>query len=258
MYRFPSLNLPEGRGAGGVVPVRAELPSRSSGPPDEVLQLQTEVVERNPDRDEEKLRLALLLAAVGKTEEAEKVLAGVRARTNRLVPWLEYFLRRERGNPREAGRLLEGFLEEDRRAEGLAVEVERCTRILRYREFVPAGNDPVKAGGKVLLYVEPRNYTLAREGDKHVLHFRYDWRLYDGRGGERPVPAWQKAPPEVREDRIVLSGPAREFCQSFTLPLPEDLEAGSYRIQVTVEDVAAGRSASGSVLFQVAARGRDR
>lgn len=259
VYRFPAVDLREGAGAGGVVPVRAEPPSRPPDPADEVLRLQKEAAERNPDRDDEKLRLALLLAAAGKTEEAEKALAGVRARTNRLVPWLECFLRRERGDHGEAGRLLEGFLEEDRRAAGFVLErVERCTRILRYREFVPAGNDPVKAGGKVLLYVEPRNFTLAREGDKHVLHLRYDWRLYDGRSVERPVPAWQKAPPEVREDRIALSGPAREFYQSFTLPLPEDLEAGSYRIQVTVEDVATGRRAGGDVSLEVAARGRDR
>jgi len=259
VYRFPAADVREGGGA-GVVPVRADPPP--PGPPepaDDVLRLQKEAAERNPGRDEEKLRLALLLAAAGRTEEAERALAGIRSRTNRIVPWLECFLRRERGDTREAARMLEEFLEEDRRAAGFVLErVERCTRILRYREFVPAGNDPVKAGGKVLLYVEPRNFTLAREGEKYVLHLRYDWRLVDDRSVERPVPAWEKAPPEVREDRVVLNGPAREFYQSFTLPLPEDLEAGSYRIQVTVVDVATGRSAGGAVPLNVAGRGRDR
>lgn len=252
VYRFPAAESLSDR---GTVPVRANPPP--APPADAVLQLQKEMAERNPEREHEKLRLALLLAASGDVEEADRVLSGVRDRSNRMIPWLEYFLRRERGDRRGAERLLETFLEEERRTAGLALErIERCSRVLRFREFIPAGDEPVRPGGKVLLYVEPRNFTLSREGEKYLLHLRYDWKLYDDRSVERPVPSWEKAPPEVREDRILLSGPVTEFYQSFTLPLPGDLPAGSYRILVSVQDVPGGKTATGAVSFTVSAQGR--
>jgi len=247
------------KGGGGAVPVRAEAPPKPGPPSDEVLRLQREAVERDPSRDDEKLRLALLLAAAGKLEEAEKALSGIRARANRIIPALEFFLRRELGDHREAGRLLGQFVEEGKRVTGFVIErAELCSRVRRFREYVPAESDRVKPGGKVILYVEPRNFALSREGDKHILHLRYEWKLFDDRSVEQPVPAWEGAAPSDREDRILLNGPVEEFYQIFTLPLPEVLAAGPYRIKVTVTDVPSGKSDRVYVPIHVTGREKER
>jgi hypothetical protein len=188
------------------------------------------------------VKLALLQAAAGNVEAAEKTLSGLRARSNPIVPYLEFFLRRQLGDHKEAGRLLGQFVQEDRRVTGFVIErAELCSRIRRFREYTLAENDRVKPGGTVLIYLEPRNFTLGKEQDRHVLHLRYEWKLYDDRSVEVPVPAWEKAPPGDREDRIVLNGPAEEFYQYFKLPLPAGLAPGPYRIKVSATDVTSGK-----------------
>jgi hypothetical protein len=256
VYRFPE----EGTGIkGGAVPARAEAPPKPAPGPDDLLRLQKEAVERDPSRDDERVKLALLQAAAGNAEEAEKTLSGLRARSHRIVPYLEFFLRRQLGDHKEAGRLLAQFLQEDRRVTGFVIErAELCSRIRRFREYVPAENDRVKAGGTVLIYLEPRNFTLGKEQDKHILHLRYEWKLYDDRSVEVPVPAWEKAPPGDREDRIVLNGPTEEFYQTFKLPLPPGLAAGPYRIKISATDVTSGQNDRIYVPITVAGPEKDR
>src|SRR6185369_3468229 len=59
----------------GVVQTKAELPLRKEPTFEDVLKLQKEIVARQPASDEEKLRLALLHAAAGNLEEAERVVS---------------------------------------------------------------------------------------------------------------------------------------------------------------------------------------
>lgn len=238
------------------VPVRAEVPPREPSF-EELLKLQKEIAARRPGSDEEKLRLALLYASAGREEEADRVLSSLSSRAHPLVAYLEFFLRRRLGDHKEAGRLLERFNEEDRRATGFVIErVELCSRIRRFRDYVAAESDRVIPGGTILLYVEPRNFTLQREGDRHILHLKYDWKLYDDRAAELPVPAWERASAEEREDRVATHGPVTEFYQSFKLPLPANLAAGHYRVKVTVTDVPSGRSDRVYVPLTVAAAER--
>ena len=117
-----------------------------------------------------------------------------------------------------------------------------CTQIRRFRDYTAAESDRVKPGGVILLYVEPRNFALQREKDKHILHLKYEWKLYDDRSTELQVQAWEQASPEEREDRLTLNGPVTEFYQSFKLQLPPNLAMGRYRVRVTVTDAHSGRS----------------
>jgi hypothetical protein len=156
---------------------------------------------------------------------------------------VEFFLRRELGDHKEASKLLARLEEEERRATGFVIDrAELCQRIRRFRDYTPVESDRVAPGGVVLLYVEPRNFALQRGGDKAILHLRYDWKLYDDRSAEVPVRAWERATAEEREDRLTLNGPVNEFYQSFKLPLPANLAMGHYRIKVTVTDAHTGKS----------------
>jgi hypothetical protein len=245
VYRIPGAEAAEPgaiKGASGVVPVKLEGTRRDPGY-DELLRLQKEILGRNPSSDDEKLRLALLYASAGKLEEAEQSLSTVKSRANKLVPYVEFYLRRQLGDHKEASKLLSVFNDEERLATGFVIErAELCTQIRRFRDFTPAEGDRVRPGGVILLYVEPRNFTLQRNQDKHILHLKYEWKLYDDRSTELQVPAWEQASLEEREDRLTVNGPVSEFYQSFKLPLPANLAMGHYRIKVTVTDAHSGKS----------------
>jgi hypothetical protein len=170
-------------------------------------------------------------------------VSAVKARNHKLVPYVELYLRRQLGDHKEAGKLLAKLAEEERAAAGFGIErAELVARVRRFRDYTPAESDRVGPGGEVHLYVEPRNFALQRSGDKHTFHLRYEWKLFDDRSVEQPVPAWEKATEDMREDRITLNGPTAEFYQSFHLPLPANLATGHYKVKVTVTDVVAGKS----------------
>jgi hypothetical protein len=227
----------------GVTQTRAEIPLRKEPTFEDVLKLQKEIAARQPASDDEKLRLALLQAAAGNLEEAEKIVSTVKARNHKLVPYIELYLRRQLGDHQEAGKLLAKLADEERAAAGFGIErAELIARVRRFRDYTPAESDRVAPGGEIHLYVEPRNFALQRSGDKHTFHLRYEWKLFDDRSAEQPVPAWEKATDDMREDRISLNGPTAEFYQSFHLPLPANLATGHYKVKVTVTDVVAGKS----------------
>ena len=248
----PSAHLPGGGDASpvqapppkaGVVKTAAEIPLKKEPTFEDVLKLQKEIAARQPASDDEKLRLALLQAAAGNLEEAERIVSTVRSRSNKLLPYVELYLRRQLGDHKEAGKLLARLAEEERAATGFAIErAELISRVRRFRDYTPAETDRIAPGGDVHLYVEPKNFALQRTGDKHTFHLRYEWKLVDDRQVEQPVPAWEKAPADIREDRVTSNGPTAEFYQSFHLPLPANLATGHYRVKITVTDVIAGKT----------------
>lgn len=241
---FPEAGAPSPIKGPSAVAARPGEPTPRRDPDfDELLKLQKEIAARRPESDDEKLRTALLLASAGEYEKAEQALSTVRARGNGLVPYLDLYLQRHLGNHKDAARLLADLNEVDRRVTGFVIDrAELCTKIRRYRDYAPAETDHVRPGGTVLLYVEPRNFTLNKSQDKHVLHLKYDWELYNDRSVKQAVPAWEKARPIDREDRNTYSGPVQEFYQSFALPLPENLAMGHYRVKVTVTDAHTGKN----------------
>jgi hypothetical protein len=236
----------------GVVPTVAEAPPKREPTFQDVLALQREVAARRPSSDAEKLRLALLEATAGNLEESERVLSTSRGRGDRMLPYLELYLRRQLGDHEEAGKLLARLDEEERAASGFDIErAELVRRVRRYRDYVPAEHNRVAPGGEVHLYVEPRNFASRAEGERRTFHLRYEWALVDERSAVQPVPAWDEAPADAREDKISSNGPVAEFYQSFRLPLPANLSAGRYRVRVTVTDVVAGKSAKRDVPVEV-------
>src|SRR5262245_290503 len=123
----------------GVARTAAEIPLRKEPAAEDVLKLQKDVAARHPASDDEKLRLALLHAASGNLEEAERVLSTVRSRANRLVPYVEFYLRRQLGDHKEAGKLLAKFADEERAVTGFVIDrAELGQRVRRFRHYTPA------------------------------------------------------------------------------------------------------------------------
>jgi hypothetical protein len=243
----------------GVVQTVVEVPPKREPSAEDVLKLQTEVAARRPSSDDEKLRLALLQAAAGNLEESERIFSTIKGRSSRMLPYIELYLRRELGDRKEAAALLARLGEEERVSSGFGIErAELVTRVRRFRDYVAADSDRVLPGGEVHLYVEPRNFSAQRSGDRQTFHLRYEWKLVDDRQVEHPVPAWDDAPADAREDRITSNGPVAEFYQSFRLPLPANLAAGRYRVRVSVTDVVAGKTDRRDVPITVAVVERGR
>jgi hypothetical protein len=241
------------------VQTAVEAPPKRDPSAEDVIKLQAEVAAKRPSSDDEKLRLALLQAAAGNLEESERIFSTIKGRSSRLLPYLELYLRRELGDRKEAARLLARLGEEDRASSGFCIErAELVTRVRRFRDYAPAESDRIAPGAEVHLYVEPRNFSAQRAGERQTFHLRYDWKLVDDRAVEHPVPAWDDAPAEAREDRITSNGPVAEFYQSFRLPLPLNLAAGRYKVRVTVTDVVAGKSEKQDVPITVMAVERSR
>ena len=229
------------KGGGDDPQVRSTPPVETMAHPS--LRLQKELVAKHPASDEEKLRLAVLHAVDGDYEKAELVFSRIRSEENRFKPYFEFFLRIALGDHQEARKLLAGFKETDRVVVGFVIErAVLCSRVRRFRDYAAASSDHVRPGGYVLLYVEPRNFTLKGNQDRYILHLKYEWELFDDRSRKQAVPAWEKARPADREDRVTYAGPVTEFYQSFKLPLPRNLAMGHYRVKVTVTDAHSGKS----------------
>lgn len=218
-------------------------PPRPGASLGELLKMQRELASKPGAGDDERLRLALLLASAGELEEAEKITASMKSSGGKLAPYLELFLKRQLGEHKEASKALAALQEEERKAVGFVIErAELCARVRRFRDYAVADSERVAPGGVALLYVEPRNFSTRVDGERHTLHLKYEWKLFDDRSTEVPVPAWDGADEAQKEDRLSTLGPIREFYQSFRLPLPANLAAGPYRVKVTVTDVVAGKS----------------
>lgn len=212
-------------------------PNRTSSG-DELVRTQRERMARDPASDLEKLRLALLLMTAGDAHypEAERVLATIRAKGD-LHPYLEAWLYRKLGETQKANQLHTAILDDWRQAEGFRIErAELVTSVKGFGRFEPHPDGKITPGGQLMIYVQPRNFGLKKEGDRYTLHLVYDWRLFDERNQEIALPEWDKCNPAVRFDVNRYNMPISEFHQWFVLPLPKNLAVGNYRVRVTVKD----------------------
>ncbi|GEM_PF-4328680 len=217
-------------------------PTHTSGG-DDVLRTQRERSARDPSSDLEKLRLALLLLSAGDAylPEAERVLATVRRRSD-LLPYLEAWLYRKLGETQKSNALHTELGDNWRQAEGFRIERgELVTAVKGFGRYEPHSDGKVSPGGRVMIYLQPRNFTLKKDGDRHTLHLGYDWKLYDDRNQEIAIPAWEQCNPNDRFDFLRYNAPVTEFHQYFHLPLPTNLAVGNYRIRVTATDKWTGR-----------------
>lgn len=242
------------KGNGGQGGTRTDTNSTTTG--DEVLRLQRERVARDPSSDVEKLRLVLMLVAAGEQyyPEAERFMTMLRQR-GEIVPYLEAFLYRKLGETQRASQLHEALIENWRQANGFKIErAELVTSVGGFLRYEPHPDGKLAGGDRAWIYLQPRNFTLKKEGERHTLHLKYDWKLFDDRNQEIVVPDWQNCNPNDRMDVLRYNGPVTEFYQQFRLPLPKNLYTGTYRIQVTVRDQWTGQEDKVYVSFFVVPR----
>lgn len=190
------------------------------------LKAQRDAVEKEPQNPKELKRLAAMLWAEGQPADLQKALAALPAEAfsdNGATPALKDFLAQKfpAAVPPKQVKIARAVL---------------CRKISGFRRYVPYGDPKFKPGATALLYVEFDGFALVPWGDYQTLHLRYEWELYDESNRKLSLPAWEKAPPEEKEDKIEFRGPVADFHQSFGLPLPKNIAGGAYAIRITVED----------------------
>lgn len=201
---------------------------------EELRRLVREMQLQDPESDADKLRLALLELAADDPAEAARLLAGMRDASDPLRACLESYVSRR----------------------GFALDrIALAKNVSGFRRYEPGSRD-CRPSDTAVVYVEPRGFSLKAEGGQHRLHLSYAWKLFDDRGRELRVPAWEGVDPRDREDRVAFLGPVAEFYQFFRLRLPSNLAAGDYRIQVSVTDEVARATATGSVDLTILAVSR--
>jgi hypothetical protein len=178
------------------------------------LKAQKEAVERDPQNAKELRRYIAMLVAEGAISDLAKL-------------------------PKEAVSDYVKTVSELERPGSLKVaKAELCRKISGFRRYVPYGDPKFKPGALLLIYVEFEGFALTPWGDYHTLHLRYDWELLDAQGRKLSLPAWEKASPQEKEDKIEFRGDVRDFHQSFGLPLPKNLPGGAYTLRILAEDQA--------------------
>jgi hypothetical protein len=219
-----------------VVQTRAEIPLKKEPTFEDVLKLQKDVAARQPVSDDEKLKLALLHAAAGNLEEAERIVSTVRSRTHKFLPYVEFYLRRQLGDHKEAGKLLAKFAEEDRVVAGFGIE--RAELVGRVRRFLTTRPRDDRVARRASPLRQPRNFALQRSGDKHTFHL-VQWKLIDDRSVERPSPHGRR--PRATSGRTG-SPPARSpsSTRASTFRFPRTSRRALPRESVT--DVVAGKA----------------
>ncbi|MEO1618482.1 MAG: hypothetical protein AAFV88_21700 [Planctomycetota bacterium] len=123
-----------------------------------------------------------------------------------------------------------------------------CTEIESYGKYKPFEGNRFVAGQPVIVYCEVENF-VAGESDngfyRTTLQGMYD--LYDAKGNKVLS---QLLPVEDQQVRHRI----RDHFVAYQMPLPDALVAGSYRLELTLEDRVGNKFGQASVPFEIIAK----
>lgn len=113
-----------------------------------------------------------------------------------------------------------------------------------FGQFKPFPSHDFQPKQEVLLYVEIENFTSRDNGGKFETALQSNYEIYDQSG--RRIDARQF--PEVKDSCRVRR---RDFYVPYRLYMPENIAAGTYRLELTVRDSAADKFGQASIEFNI-------
>jgi hypothetical protein len=119
-----------------------------------------------------------------------------------------------------------------------------CTEVLSYGQVKPFPNNRFQAGQLVILYMELENFVADRLTDGYETHFQGSYQIYDATGkrvAHQILPA----------DRQTCNNYRRDYFIPYEFHLPDKLAAGSYRLEVTMEDAKGKTYGQASIPFDI-------
>ncbi|MEL6107420.1 MAG: hypothetical protein AAFU85_15375 [Planctomycetota bacterium] len=122
--------------------------------------------------------------------------------------------------------------------------IEFCTEIEAYGQVEPFEGNRFDAGQQVILYCEVENF-IAQEMDGTLqTRLRGTYDVYD-ESGTKVVS--QLLPVDEQTSRNHL----RDYFLAYQMNLPAQLESGSYRMQLTIEDVVGKKYGQAEIPFEI-------
>lgn len=120
-----------------------------------------------------------------------------------------------------------------------------CTEIESYGQIKPFEGNRFTAGQQVILYCEIENFTVNKVDDGFETHLQGSYDVYNEKN-EKVISQLLPA------DRQVSANYLRDYFIAYQMHLPSQLSPGTYRLQLTMEDVGGKKYGQSSIPFQIA------
>ncbi|WP_146521182.1 hypothetical protein [Stieleria varia] len=123
--------------------------------------------------------------------------------------------------------------------------LEFCTEIEAYGQIKPFAGNRFVAGQQVILYCEVENFVANPNGAMFETHLQGTYDVFDGEGNKlisQLLPA----------DRQVSRNHLRDYFVAYQMHLPKQLKPGTYRLQLTMEDVHGKKYGQASIPMEIA------
>lgn len=122
--------------------------------------------------------------------------------------------------------------------------LEFCTEIESYGQIKPFDGNRFVPGQQVILYCEVENFAAAERGDHFQTQLQGSYDIYNA-GGTKVLS--QLLPVDQQRSRNQL----RDYFVAYQMNLPKGLPAGTYRLQLTLEDVVGKKYGQANIPFEI-------
>ncbi|MEO1524927.1 MAG: hypothetical protein AAFX06_05795 [Planctomycetota bacterium] len=122
--------------------------------------------------------------------------------------------------------------------------IEFCTEIEAYGQVKPFDGNRFDAGQQVILYCEVENFIATEVNGSLQTRLRGTYDVYDA-SGTKVVS--QLLPVDEQTSRNHL----RDYFLAYQMNLPAQLTTGSYRMQLTIEDVIGKKYGQAEIPFEI-------
>lgn len=123
--------------------------------------------------------------------------------------------------------------------------LEFCTEIESYGQIKTFPGNRFDAGQQVILYCEIENFSVAKTEEGFETHLQGSYDVYNS-DNEKIVSQLLPA------DKQVSANYLRDYFIAYQMHLPQQLAAGTYRLQLTMEDVGGKKYGQSSIPFEIA------
>ena len=128
-----------------------------------------------------------------------------------------------------------------------ALEVHKltfCKEIEAYGQVKPFEENHFHSGQQVILYCEVENFRASQSEVGYALHLQGSYEIFDSKDHRvfsQVLPA----------DQQVSSNYLRDYFVAYQMFLPAEIDAGHYRLQLTMEDVIGKKYGQSEIHFEI-------
>lgn len=119
-----------------------------------------------------------------------------------------------------------------------------CTEIESYGQIKRFEGNRFHAGQQVILYCEVENFSVKQSEDGYETHLQGSYDIYNA-NNEKVVSQLLPA------DKQVSANYLRDYFIAYQMHLPQQLSAGTYRMQLTMEDVNGKKYGQAKIPFEI-------